>query len=83
MAKGYLERYYGDQVSVEYYDVAQQGEERFRELIAQVPSGYLLYPLLFVDGQVKAVGGVEYFSLFQAVREAVESRQQLTGAVPG
>ena len=83
MAKSYLERYYGDQVTVEYYDIAEQGEERFQELIAQVPAGYLLYPLFFVDGQVKAVGGVEYFALFQAVREALESRQSLTGAVLG
>jgi len=83
MAKAYLERYYGDQVMIEYHDVAEQGEERFQELIAQVPVGYRLYPLLFVDGQVKAVGGVEYFALFQAVREAIESRQTLQGAVLG
>jgi len=83
MAKAYLERYYGDQVTVEYYDVAQTGEERFQELLAQVPAGYRLYPLLFVDGKVQAAGGVEYFALFQAVREAIESRPSLKGAVLG
>jgi disulfide oxidoreductase YuzD len=84
MARAYLERYYGDQVTIEYHDVAQEGvEARFRDLIAQAPAGYVLYPLLFVQGQAKGAGGVEYFAMFQAVREALEGRQTLSGPVMG
>lgn len=84
MAKAYLGRYYGDQVVIEYYDIAQDGmETRFREFIAQAPAGYLLYPLLFVEGQIKGVGNVEYFTIFEAARQALEAKRAFQGPVLG
>ncbi len=67
-----------------YYDAAQsEVKEQFQDLLAKVPEGYRVYPLLFVNGEFKSAGSLEFFVVIQAVREALEAQQALQGPVMG
>lgn len=70
ITRNYLKRFYGDQVSLEYYDMAKPEEEqKVRDLLDKVPKGYLFYPLVFVNGELRIVGSAEYYEILGAVRD--------------
>jgi len=72
-----VERFYGERVRVEYHDVGSPAEaERHQKLLAQVPNGYLYFPLLFVNGELKNVGSAKYYEIIYAIREALEPAPQ-------
>lgn len=50
--------------------------ERHKELLAQVPEGYLYYPLLYVNGQLRHVGSAEYYEILYVIREVLEPEPQ-------
>lgn len=68
----YLQRFYGDRVVVEYYDMANpEAYAQQKHLLEQVPEGYFFYPFVFVDGQLKLAGSAEYYEVLYAVREVL------------
>ena len=69
----YLARFYGDKVRLEYYDMAEPGQqEKHKALLDQVEGQYIFYPLVFINDQLKVVGSAEYYDVLYAVREALE-----------
>ena len=46
-----------------------ENEARHQALLEKVPPGYLYYPLLFVNGELKSAGSVEYYDVLYAVRD--------------
>ena len=41
-----------------------------------MPEGYLYYPLLFVNGELKNVGSAEYYEILYVIREMLEPEPQ-------
>ena len=69
----YLNRFFGDQVTVEYFDMADpQHREDKQKLLAKVPENRLYYPLVFVDGEPAIAGSAEYYEVLYAVRAALD-----------
>jgi hypothetical protein len=63
---------YGDQVSIEYYDMAKPDEYKLNsELLAKVPENRMYYPMVFVGDELKIVGSAEYYQILYMVRELV------------
>ena len=74
ITKGLLGRLYGDQVIIEYYDMAKADDfKRNSELLAKVPENRMYYPLVFVGDELKIVGSAEYYQILYTVRELVEA----------
>ena len=74
ITKGLLERLYGDQVSIEYYDMAKTDYfKQNSELLAKVPEDRMYYPLVFADGELKIVGSAEYYQVLYMVRELIDA----------
>lgn len=48
---------FGEQVSVEYYDLFSPAMDRFPEVVALVAAGQGQVPLVFVDGELLSSGG--------------------------
>lgn len=70
MSKAYLRYFFGDTVELEHYDMAVPEQyERGKAWLEQVPEGYLFYPLVFVNGELRVVGSAEYYEILGAVRE--------------
>jgi len=68
----YLARFYGDKVRLEYYDMAEPGQqEKHKALLDQVEGQYIFYPLVFINDQLKVVGSAEYYDVLYAVRETL------------
>lgn len=55
-ARGQLAARFGDQVTVEYYDLLSPDMERFPEVLAKVNDGAQV-PLVFVDSHLLSSGG--------------------------
>lgn len=65
---------YGDKVRVEYYDMAiPEQYEQHKALLEKIEERYLLYPLVFVDGEPKLAGSAEYYEVLYVVREALQT----------
>jgi disulfide oxidoreductase YuzD len=79
MSKAYLQYYFGDQVELEHYDMAiPEQYEKGKVWLDQVPEGYLFYPLVFVNGELRVVGSAEYYEILGAVREVVRGEAAAT-----
>ncbi len=64
---------YGDAVQVEYVDMAEsQNQEQFSELMAVVDDRELPYPLVAIDGHLRAAGSAHYYHILPYVEEALE-----------
>jgi len=73
LTKGYLGRIYGEQVQVDYYDMAEpEAFEQHKALLDQVPGGYLYYPLVFIDGNLKVTGGADPYQVMYAVQTVLK-----------
>lgn len=46
-------------------DVSDQA----KALLSRVPSKFLWYPLVFVDGELRVVGSAEHYDVLQAVKD--------------
>ncbi len=56
-ARQQLTACFGQQVSVEYYDLFSPEMDRFPEVVALVATGQGQVPLIFVDGELLSSGG--------------------------
>ena len=74
--KGYIERVYGDRVSVDYYDAAQpEVRTGFGEVIAQAEERYWPYPLVLVNEEPVMAGHVDAYGLMGMLREVLPQEQ--------
>ena len=72
ITKGLLDRLYGDAVSIEYYDMSiPEDATKQAELISRVPGNRQFFPMVFIDGELKAVGSAEYNQILYLVREVI------------
>jgi len=62
-------------VQVQYYDVAEpQNYTAHQALIDEASRrGYLYYPLVFINEELKLAGSAEYYEVLYLVREAMEN----------
>jgi disulfide oxidoreductase YuzD len=68
----YLEMRYGSAVRVEYVDMADpQNQAQFPELVAVVEDRDLPYPLIAVNGDLRAAGSAHYHHLLPLVEHAL------------
>lgn len=65
---------FGDAVEIQYVDMAEPGsQEEFSELVALVKDRDLPYPLLAINGNLRAAGSAHYYHVLPYVEEALES----------
>ena len=68
----YLEMQYGSAVRVEYVDMADpKNQAQFPELEAVVEDRDLPYPLIAVNGHLRAAGSAHYYRLLPLVEQAL------------
>jgi len=66
---------YGDAVQVEYVDMADpENQAQFSELLAVIEDRELPYPLLAIDGQLRAAGSAHYYRIVPFVEQALEAK---------
>ncbi|MGI6376699.1 MAG: DUF1462 family protein [Anaerolineae bacterium] len=71
--RDYLQRFYGDRVSVHYDDVADpEAYARHRDKIARAEQGFCVYPLVFINDSLASVGNAEYYQVLRFVRRYFE-----------
>lgn len=65
---------FGEAVQVEYVDMSEpENQAEFSELLAVVEDRDLPYPLLAINGHLKAAGSAHYYRVLPYVEEALES----------
>lgn len=70
----YLKMRYGDSVQVEYIDMSEpENQAQFAELLAVVEDRDLPYPLVAVNGQLRAAGSAQYYHVLPYVEEELQS----------
>jgi disulfide oxidoreductase YuzD len=71
----YLKMRYGDAVQVEYVDMSlPENQEEFSELVAVVEDRDLPYPLLAINGHLRAAGSAHYYRVLPYVEDALEAQ---------
>jgi disulfide oxidoreductase YuzD len=64
---------YGEQVQVEYIDLADPGsQEEYSEVSKLAEERDLLYPLVAVNGHLRVAGSAHYYRILPLVEEALE-----------
>jgi disulfide oxidoreductase YuzD len=64
---------YGDAVDVEYVDMADpKNQAQFPELLALVEERDLPFPLVAINGHLRAAGSAHYYRILPFVEEALE-----------
>lgn len=67
---------YGEAVHVEYVDMSDPNSQAlFPEVLAVVEERSLPYPLVAVDGQLRAAGSAHYYRVLPYVEEALRPSQ--------
>ncbi len=73
MIETYLQHFFGDQVTVRYLEMAEPEQKaQVEDLLAQVPRGYMFYPLVFVGDSLELVGSAEYYEVLYAVQQHLQ-----------
>jgi disulfide oxidoreductase YuzD len=64
---------YGEAVQVEYVDMADPANQtQFADLLTVVEDGNLPYPLVAIDGTLRAAGSAHYYRVLPFVEEALQ-----------
>ena len=64
---------YGEAVQVEYIDMSEpKNQEKFSDLLTVVEDRDLPYPLLAINGQLRAAGSAHYYRVLPYVEEVLE-----------
>jgi disulfide oxidoreductase YuzD len=64
---------YGETVQVEYVDMADaENQAQYSDLLAVVEDRDLPYPLVAIDGRLRAAGSAHYYRVLPYVEEALE-----------
>jgi disulfide oxidoreductase YuzD len=67
---------YGEAVTVEYVEMSDPGNQAlFPEVLEVVEERSLPYPLVAVDGWLRAAGSAQYYRVLPYVEEALQPRQ--------
>ena len=70
MTQAYLNYFFKDKVSLEHFDMAiPEQHAQAKAWLEKVPQGYLYYPIVFVNDELRLVGSAEYYEVLAAVRE--------------
>ena len=68
----YLRMRYGEAVQVEYVDMADPAHQsQFSDLLALVEERDLPYPLVAIDGQLRAAGSAHFYRVLPYVEEVL------------
>ncbi len=79
MTKAYLQYFFGDQVTLDHYDMSIPDQyAQGKVWLEKVPEGYLFYPLVFVNEELRIVGSAEYYEILSAVREILREEPAAT-----
>ena len=63
---------YGEAIEVEYVDMAEpKNQAQFPELLAVVGEQNLPYPLIAINGHLRAAGSAHYYRVLPFVEEAM------------
>ena len=54
----------------------EEEKTRFQVLLDKVPSGYMYFPLVFLNDELALVASAEYYEILGAVREVLEQHAQ-------
>lgn len=69
----YLKMRYGDTVQLDYVDMSEpENQTEFSELLAVVEDRDLPYPLVAINGRLRAAGSADYYHVLRFVEEALE-----------
>lgn len=69
---------YGETVQVEYVDMADaENQAQFSDVLAVVEDRDLPYPLVAIDGRLRAAGSAHYYRVLPYVEEALEAAEAL------
>ena len=69
---------YGSAVQVEYLDMADpEVQAQFPELLTVVEERDLPYPLIAVNGHLRAAGSAHYYRILPLVEQALEAEEQV------
>jgi disulfide oxidoreductase YuzD len=69
---------YGETVQVEYVDMADaENQAQYSDLLAVVEDRDLPYPLVAIDGRLRAAGSAHYYRVLPYVEEALEMVEAL------
>jgi len=72
---------FGDAVQVEYVDMSEpENQAEFSELLAVVADRDLPYPLVAINGHLKAAGSAHYYHILPYVEEAFAAEEVLQEA---
>lgn len=65
---------YGDLIQVEYVDMTEpQNQAQFAELLAVVEDRDLPYPLVAINGHLRAAGSAHYYHVLPYIEEVFAS----------
>jgi disulfide oxidoreductase YuzD len=65
---------YGEAVQVEYVDMSEpKNQEEFSDLLTVVEDRDLPYPLLAINGDLRAAGSAHYYHILPYVEQALQS----------
>ncbi len=77
----YLRHFFGDRVTVRHLEMTNPAQRAEAEpLLAQVPQGYMFYPLVYIDGNLELVGSAEYYEVLYAVQQVLQPDAATDGA---
>jgi disulfide oxidoreductase YuzD len=67
---------YGEAVQVEYVDMADpKNQTQFSDLLAVVEDRDLPYPLVAIDGRLRAAGSAHYYRVLPYVEEVLVAEE--------
>jgi len=70
---------YGERVQVEFYDMAVPEQyEQQKDLLQLVPTGYLYYPMVFINGELKVTAGADPYQVIYAVQDMLRAEKATT-----
>ena len=68
----YVKMRYGDSVQVEYIDMSEpENQVQFAEVFAVVEDRELPYPLIAINGRLRAAGSAQYYHVLPYIEEAL------------
>jgi disulfide oxidoreductase YuzD len=72
----YLRMQYGDAVEVRYIDMADPASQaEFSELMTVAEEQKLPYPLVAINGHVRAAGSAHYYHVLPYVEQVLQARR--------
>lgn len=75
MVKRYIDRVFGEQVNMTYYDAAREKVQTlYKEILDQAQERYWPHPLVLMDGRIVMAGDVDAYRLTSWVEKALSEQ---------